>query len=350
MNIIWKILRTIASVCLILLVMGICWTAAYYITSYLYERFGVQPSDLVRQLVNSTVGFVIFGLLMLLISYLTLPKRMAMFNTIIDAMRRLSQGDFNVTLNIKMKVDNQFSQLVRSFNDMAARLGEMEKLRQEFISNVSHEIQSPLTSIRGFALALNNNQLSDEERAHYLGIIETESIRLSQLSANLLKLTSLESNHHPFERKQYRLDRQLRAVILACEPQWLDKSIDMDVSLEEVEIVADPDLMNQVWMNLIHNSIKFTPNGGKISVRLQLREREAAVSIIDTGIGIGEEDLPRIFERFYKADKSRNRKGGGSGLGLSIVKKIVDLHGGSIDVQSQLGKGTSITVRLPTRL
>ena len=350
MNIIWKILRTIASVCLILLVMAICWTAAYYITSYLYERFGVQPSDLVRLLVNSTVGFVIFGLLMLLISYLTLPKRMAMFNTIIDAMRRLSQGDFNVTLNIKMKVDNQFGQLVRSFNDMAARLGEMEKLRQEFISNVSHEIQSPLTSIRGFALALKNNQLSDEERAHYLGIIETESIRLSQLSDNLLKLTSLESNHHPFERKQYRLDRQLRAVILACEPQWLDKSIDMDVSLEEVEIVADPDLMNQVWMNLIHNSIKFTPNSGKISVRLQLREREAAVSIIDTGIGIGEEDLPRIFERFYKADKSRNRKGGGSGLGLSIVKKIVDLHGGSIDVQSQLGKGTSITVRLPTRL
>lgn len=123
MNIIWKILRTIASVCLILLVMAICWTAAYYITSYLYDRIGVQPSDLVRQLVNSMVGFVIFGLLMLLISYLTLPKRMAMFNTIIDAMRGLSQGDFNVTLNIKMKVDNQFSQLVRSFNDMGRAIG-----------------------------------------------------------------------------------------------------------------------------------------------------------------------------------------------------------------------------------
>jgi signal transduction histidine kinase len=223
----------------------------------------------------------------------------------------------------------------------------MEKMRQEFISNVSHEIQSPLTSISGFARALRDTRLSEEERAHYLDIIETESIRLSKMSDNLLKLTSLESEHHPFEPKRYRLDKQLRAVVLACEPLWLDKSIDMDVSLEEGEIDADPDLMNQVWGNLIHNSIKFTPRGGTIGVELQFRDGEAAVRISDTGIGIGEEDLPRIFERFYKADKSRNRAGGGSGLGLSIVKKIVDLHHGSIDVQSRPGEGTVFTVRLP---
>ena len=344
---VWRILRRIASVILVILCLGVCWTAAYFITSYVFARIGGQPNDLVAQLVNSTLGFLIFGLIMAIISWITLPNRMAMFNSIIDAMRRLSRGDFNVSLNIKSPADNQFGQLVRSFNDMAAQLGAMEKMRQEFIPNVSHEIQSPLTSISGFARALRNPRLSDEERIHYVDIIETESMRLSKLSDNLLKLTSLESEHHPFEPKRYRLDKQLRDVVLACEPQWMEKALDMDVSLEEGEIVADPDLMNQVWGNLIQNSIKFTPHGGTIGVRLEFANGEAAVRISDTGIGIGEEDLPRIFERFYKADKSRNRAGGGSGLGLSIVKKIVDMHHGAIDVCSALGEGTVFTVRLP---
>lgn len=347
MKLFWRIVRSIFTVLFVILVLGLCWTAAYSITAYVYGRIGAQPVELVRQLVNSALGFFIFGCIMATVSFLTLPRRMAMFNSIIDAMRRLSRGDFTVSLSLKTGADNQFAQLVRSFNEMAEQLGAMEKMRQEFISNVSHEIQSPLTSISGFARALREPRLSEEERAHYLDIIETESVRLSKLSDNLLKLTSLESEHHPFERKRYRLDKQLRAVVLACEPQWLDKAIDMDVSLQEVEIFADPDLMNQVWGNLIHNSIKFTPRGGTVGVRLQLTAGEAEVRISDTGIGIGEEDLPRIFERFYKADKSRNRTGGGSGLGLAIVKKIVDLHQGSIDVESKPGEGTVFTVRLP---
>lgn len=347
MKIVRRMLHTILTALFVLLFLGVCWIAAYFITSYVYNRIGEQPDDLVRQLVNSALGFLIFGGIMAIISFITLPKRMAMFNSIIDAMRRLSRGDFSVNLNIKTGVDNQFTQLVQSFNDMAAQLGTMERMRQEFISNVSHEIQSPLTSISGFARALRSARLSGEERDHYLDIIETESMRLSKLSDNLLKLTSLESEHHPFERKRYRLDKQLRAVVLTCEPQWLDKLIDMDMSLEEGEIVADPDLLNQVWGNLIQNSIKFTPHGGTIGVRLQFGNGIAAVRVSDSGIGIGEEDLPRIFERFYKTDKSRNRASGGSGLGLAIVKKIVDLHHGTIEVQSKPGEGTVFTVRLP---
>jgi two-component system phosphate regulon sensor histidine kinase PhoR len=136
-------------------------------------------------------------------------------------------------------------------------------------SNVSHEIQSPLTSISGFSRALQNEGLSTEERNHYLVIIETESKRLSKLSDNLLKLTSLESKQHPFDPKAYRLDKQLRKVVLACEPQWVEKGIEMDIDLGEVEIVADEDMMNQVWVNLIHNGIKFTPIGGTIRIELQ---------------------------------------------------------------------------------
>jgi two-component system phosphate regulon sensor histidine kinase PhoR len=222
-------------------------------------------------------------------------------------------------------------------------------MRQEFISNVSHEIQSPLTSIRGFAQALENDHLSAEERHHYLSIIEEESTRLSRITEDLLKLASLESEQLHFEPKPYRLDKQIRSLILACEPQWSIKSINMDVSLEELTVTADEDLLSQVWINLIHNSIKFTPEAGSIRVELHSHDSQVVFKIADTGIGISDEDRTRIFERFYKADKSRTRTKEGSGLGLSIVRKIVDLHKGSVDVESKVDTGTTFTISLPAK-
>jgi signal transduction histidine kinase len=233
---------------------------------------------------------------------------------------------------------------------MALELNQIEAMRQEFISNVSHEIQSPLTSIRGFARALQNDNLSRQDRNHYLGIIETESMRLSKLSDDLLALASLEAENPRFEPKPYRLDKQIRRLILACEPQWTEKVLDMEVSLDEAEIAGDEDLLSQVWMNLLHNSIKFTPQGGRVCVELRRRDGSVAFTIADTGIGIAEDDLARVFERFFKADTSRQRAKGGSGLGLSIAKKIVEMHRGTISVESRLETGTTFTVRLPAEL
>ena len=264
----------------------------------------------------------------------------------------MAEGNFNVDLSFYL---NQFRehdkhpyyQIIENINHMAVKLGEMEEMRQEFISNVSHEIQSPLTSISGFAHALKNEDLEPEERRHYLEIIEMESIRLSKLSENLLKLTSLESEHLSLERKSYRLDYQLRRIILANEPQWTEKKINMDISLDKVTITADEELMDQVWINLIHNSIKFTPEEGTISIAaFQSGEDSIIVKIRDTGIGMEKDALMHIFERFYKVDQSRNRMAGGNGLGLSIVKKIIDLHNGDIRVQSEVGVGTEIAVTL----
>jgi two-component system phosphate regulon sensor histidine kinase PhoR len=221
-------------------------------------------------------------------------------------------------------------------------------MRQEFISNVSHEIQSPLTSIRGFAQALQNEHLSVEDRSHYLAVIETETTRLSRLTENLLKLASLEAKQVKFEPKPYRLDKQIRNLILACEPQWIAKALDIDVALAEVTITADEDLLSQVWLNLIYNSIKFTPQGGRITITLQKEGSTIQFEIRDTGIGISDEDQARIFERFYKADRSRTRSdSSGSGLGLAIVGKIVELHNGAIAVESVSGVGTSFKVSLP---
>ena len=161
-------------------------------------------------------------------------------------------------------------------------------------------------------------------------------------------MASLESDQLRFEPKPYRLDKQIRSLILACEPQWREKSINMDVSLEELEITADEDLLSQVWINLLHNAIKFTPEAGSVKVTLSPRDSQIEVQISDTGMGISEEDRDRIFERFYKADKSRTRASGGSGLGLSIVKKIIDLHKGTIEVKSEIDKGTTFIVQIPT--
>ncbi|MBE5396015.1 HAMP domain-containing sensor histidine kinase [Brevibacillus borstelensis] len=321
---------------------NLCWSAAYWITQGLYPKIGIEPSEFVRGLVNSFLGFLIFFCSMFLLSRLVRPRHVELFQLLIDALKRIAKGDFSVKLDIKM--EHQWGQLVENINHMAEQLNEMEQMRQEFISNVSHEIQSPLTSISGFARALRSEHLTREEQLHYLDIIETESKRLSKLSDNLLKLTSLEARQHPMERKRYRLDDQLRSIILACEPQWLEKGIELDAELEKVELVADEDMMSQVWTNLLGNSIKFTPQGGSISVRAHRVGGEVVVQVSDTGIGISREDQERIFERFFKADRSRNRAVGGSGLGLSIVKKIVDLHQGKIAVQSRPGEGTTFII------
>lgn len=304
-------------------------------------------SGYARQLAALNIGFLFLFGTMALIGSLSNKARRDGFHLMIEATRRIAKGDFNINLDASPMKHGPFGELAQSLNHMAGELSEMEKMRQEFISNVSHEIQSPLTSISGFSRALQNDDIGREERLQILGIIETESKRLSKLSDNLLKLTSLESSHHPFEPKRYRLDKQLRTLVLACEPQWVGKNIDMDVSLDEVAVVLDEDSMSQVWINLLGNSIKFVPEGGTIGLILRQVGDRAIVSISDNGPGIGEEDLPFVFDRFFKADKSRNRTSGGSGLGLSIVKKIVEMHHGTVAVVSKPGHGATFTVTLP---
>ncbi|MFJ6413367.1 sensor histidine kinase [Terribacillus saccharophilus] len=330
----------------------ISWACAYWLTSVLYDAIGFHPHALTKQLINSISGFLLFGFGVFFITRIKwIRERQDKFlHPMIQAMRMMAEGNFNIDLSFYMsqfngRTDHPYYKIIENINHMADKLGEMEEMRQEFISNVSHEIQSPLTSISGFAHALQRDDLNPAQRQHYLEIIEMESIRLSKLSENLLKLTSLESDDLTLERKSYRLDHQLRRIILANEPQWEEKEIEMDISLENVILTADEDLMDQVWINLIHNSIKFTPEAGTITVTVnKTTNGQAIVKIKDSGIGMDEDAVMHMFERFYKADKSRTRNAGGNGLGLSIVKKIIDLHKGKIEVNSKLGKGTEMII------
>jgi signal transduction histidine kinase len=319
---------------------------AYFLTGFIFRAAHWNLPGVVVQVVNSILGLAFTAMVTRLFAGAFKLQQEQTFAPVIDAMERMARGDFSIRLE-NMEEDRILNGLAASVNKMAQELGQMENMRQEFVSNVSHEIQSPLTSIRGFAQALKSNSLSDEERLHYLEIIEMESKRLSRLADDLLKLTSLEAEQVKFAPRPYRLDKQVRSLILTCEPQWAEKKIDMNVALKELTIHADEDLLSQVWLNLLHNSIKFTPPGGSIKVGLRMHADRVEFSITDSGIGIASEDQLHIFERFYKADKARTHATEGSGLGLSIVRKIVDLHGGTIDLESKLGEGTTFIVSLP---
>jgi signal transduction histidine kinase len=324
---------------------------AFSLTGYIYKFIQWQPPAMLAHIINALLGLLITGLMVGTVGKIArsrgwLPE-MQVFGPIIDALEKIAQGDFSIRLDNRFEDHEIAGELVNKVNKMAMELDQMENMRQEFISNVSHEIQSPLTSIRGFAQALENDQLSVEERHHYLDIIKNESMRLSRITEDLLKMAALEWDKVKFEPRPYRLDKQIRNLILACEPQWTEKELEMDVALEEVQITADEDLLSQVWLNLIHNSIKFTHQAGSIKVTLNPRGDRVEFKICDTGMGISEGDQARIFERFYKADASRTNSGGGSGLGLSIVKKIIELHKGTIGVDSKLGSGTTFVVTLP---
>ncbi|OXM87373.1 two-component sensor histidine kinase [Paenibacillus rigui] len=324
-------------------------SAIVYVISFgILRHYRIELPMLAIQLINIAGGILLLFCIISLIMVVTKRHQPHFFEEAMEVFRQIGKGNFNVRLkrDPRRKLGH-LEILVDSVNEMTEKLKQMEAMRQEFISNVSHEIQSPLTSIRGFAQALSNDKLSEEERRHYLQIIEMESTRLSRLSDNLLKLTSLESEFHRFDPAAFRLDKQLRSLVLASEPQWLEKGIELELELEPVTLTADEEMLSQVWVNLIHNSIKFTPQGGCIRIVLRKQPDEVAVEVSDTGIGISAEEQERIFERFYKADKSRNRASGGSGLGLSIVQKIVQTHKGHVRVESSLGKGTKFIVTLP---
>jgi len=265
--------------------------------------------------------------------------------TLTAATRKVAKGDYDIALRTKSK--DELGVLSEQFQQMAREISQIEKMRQEFVSNVSHEIQTPLASISGFVSILQKEGLDEAEQLRCLNIIRQESMRLSRLSENMLRLASIDSNHYPFHPSLIRLDRQLRRVVVSAEPQWAAKRLNIHLDLPKTEIRADEDLLNQVWLNIFGNSIKFTPEGGDIFIELRSKNGEVGVVFRDTGIGIAEEDRKRVFERFYMADKSRNREAGGSGLGLAIVKRVVELHNGSVEIDSVLGKGTAVTVILP---
>ena len=326
---------------------------ANYFLDWIYQYTGIPPTP-ISYLLLSLIGLIFLYIWVRLVGLWWIKfnrhhkghNRNLISETMV-ALDRIASGDFNVL--IETQRHHPYNLLIQRINKMAQELRSMEHLRQDFISNVSHEIQSPLTSISGFAELLKNDDLQTDQRLHYISIIEAESKRLSKLSENLLKLSMLDADDYPYNPQSFRLNKQIQDILLMLEPQWADKNINLNIELAPLAFPGDEDLLSQVWINLIHNSIKFTPDEGTISVKLSCDDKNVVVTIADNGIGIPPDDLLHIFERFYKADKSRDRSQAGNGLGLSIVKKIIDIHGGVIAVNSQPHQGSCFTVTLPLK-
>jgi signal transduction histidine kinase len=260
------------------------------------------------------------------------------------AAKEVTRGNFDV--NLKTEREDEIGQLMHSFDDMIQTLKSIDESRKVFVSNVSHEIQSPLTSIKGYTKAIQDGVIDSEDEAKYLAIIYQEADRLSRLSTHLLKLQRLDDDHFTLNKQTYRLDEQIRSIVLKTAPLWQEKDLSVHVDLEPLSLELDEDLMELVWINLITNAIKFTDPGGSIDINYYLEHDRRVIRIHDTGCGIPKDKLPYIFDRFYKVDDARTEKNTGSGLGLAIVKKIIHLHGGDIQVLSNQNQGTTFFVRL----
>ena len=259
---------------------------------------------------------------------------------LIKATKEVAGGNFNVY--VESKGSNELVRLTKSFNEMAKELASIETLRTDFVSNISHEFKTPITSIKGFAKRLLKNHLTEEQKAEYLQIIISESERLSRLSSNILLLSNLESHASDSEREEYLLDEQLRKIILILEPQLQKHMIDTEISLESVRICANEELLHHVWLNLLDNAIKFSNPGGTVSILLKAENNKITVTIADNGVGMDSGVRKRMFEKFYQAEPSRATDG--NGLGLALVKKILDIENGTVCADSVPGGGTVFAV------
>ncbi len=292
-------------------------------------------------------GMVIVMAITSLLAMLIVAKRLIRPITQLTlATKKVGKEEFSNILTIDQK--DEIGQLAESFQKMTERLGENDLIRKKFISDVSHDFQSPLLNIKGYAALLMDENLPDEQRAGYAKVIQSETDRLSSLTKQLLLLTSLDQMMSPLKPVRFSVSDQLKEAVRKY--RWLleDKQISLSMEIEDAELTGDPAFLEKVWENLLSNALKYTDEYGTIDIMLTCDESSVTVLIRDTGIGIAEENIDRIFNRFYREDDSRTQAAEGTGLGLSIVKQVVELHSGTITVASEKGKGTAFTITLPS--
>jgi signal transduction histidine kinase len=266
---------------------------------------------------------------------------------ITDAAEQIMQGNLETRIEPIKTIDleNGFNTIIDYFNRMTEELSGMETLRTDFIANVSHELKTPLAVMQNYGTLLQQPDLPEEKRLEYARAITDASRSLANMVSNILKLNKLENQKIYPASVTYDLGEQLCECLVGLEDVWDKKGIEIEADVaENVKVTADPELLTLVWNNLFSNAIKFTDEGGKITLTLKSEEDRAVVQIADTGCGISPEVGKHMFEKFYQGDTSHASKG--NGLGLALVKRVIDITGGDISVSSEVGKGSVFTVTL----
>ncbi len=292
-------------------------------------------------------------IILFLLSSLVLGTTVALFvgkliirpvQNISNAFDELSGGNFEVRVPENERID-EIRELAQHFNSMTYDLSHIETLRTDFVANVSHEFKTPIASIEGYAALLQDSRLTPEKHRRYVEKILDNSRRLSSLCSSILMLSKLENQEMLLDKKEYRIDEQIRKSILMLESKWSAKNIELELDLPKQLYFGSEQLIGQIWINIIDNAIKHSPEDGVIEINMHTENDMLKISVIDHGDGMTEEVQKHIFEKFYQADTSRSSEG--SGLGLALVKRILDLCGGSVAVKSAPEIGSCFSVSLP---
>ena len=303
-------------------------------------------------IVQSVIPIVYWGIVAVGLTLFTRSKIKSTYESPIhrlaEAMGKVADGDFSVyvpTLHTKDRLD-YLDVMIMDFNKMVEELGSIETLKTDFVSNVSHEMKTPIAVIKNYAEILQSGQVSQAQRKEYAATIEEAAVRLSGLIGNILKLNKLENQRIIPEMEVYDVCRQLCECILQFEEAWEKKEIELETEIEdEAFIMADASLLELVWNNLLSNAVKFTESGGRVMICQTTEENRVKVSISDTGCGMSRESIRHIFDKFYQGDSSHAKEG--NGLGLALAKRVAELMEGDIQVFSEEGKGSTFTVTLP---
>ena len=288
----------------------------------------------------------IVALSVLIINALVLRTITRPIGELNDGISRMSQGDLSARVNVRG--NNEFAGLAQAFNSMSERLEQLDRSRSQFVSNASHELKTPLSTMKILIETLVYQDPMDPGMTkEFLTDINKEIDRLNRIVSDLLTLVNIDSGMK-MNLTDLDIGALLEEQVKRLGPLARENGIELDCSVSEtVEVNGDTLKLQQVLYNIIDNAIKYTPRGGEVHCSVNRVAKKCVIRVSDTGVGIPEEDLPHIFDRFYRVDKARSRETGGTGLGLSIVKQFVLLHGGTIDAVSTLGKGTTFTIELP---
>lgn len=293
-----------------------------------------------------TLGtLVIFILIIVPMNTILYRRRLREITTLSEGIISVADGKYDT--RIDSRKGDQMTPVYEDFNKMCAELSSVQLLRNDFINSYSHEFKTPIASINGFASLLLEKELPDEQRREYLQIIVEESSRLSNLANNTILLSKLSSQQIVTDTQRYDISEQVRQCAIILSKSWLDKKIEFSGEFSPAMFVGNKELMQHLWLNLLGNAVKFTPSGGEITAEAALRDGSIIVQISDTGEGMSEETLSHLFDPYYQGEVSHSRQG--LGLGLAIAKRIVELCGGGITVQSELGTGSTFTVTLPAK-
>lgn len=315
--------------------------------------FASSPANMFVQTLRSNLRIYLYSVLAALILsfaflWLMTDRFVRPLRQMAAASHRFAEGDFSVRIKVKGK--DEIAQLGEAMNNMAISLSSVEKMRRSFIANVSHELKTPMTTIAGFIDGMLDGTIPQEKQAHYMKIVSDEVKRLSRLVRSMLDLSRIDSGELKMNQVKMDLTEMVGGVLVASEQRIEQKRLTITgmEDCDRYEVYGDYDLMNQVLYNLLDNAIKFTDDGGNIHIHLYHENGRAYVSIRNTGEGIPPEEMPQIFERFYKSDRSRSLDKNGVGLGLYIVNTVVRLHGGEISVRSKQGEYTEFCFWIPS--